>query len=185
MGLSQFHSPKTACANSILTEPVQTDRWREDGTEEYEMMGNGRERKRKIIQNKARQREKKKKKMAQHKVSFSISKESLAISVHAGTAAYHAYRCTATASTSLSTAYFSLDSNCLLWLSRGRPKRIACRICCIHKHPMARQRQDSTYCSVPFSCLSGRRKRVRVIVADGTRLNKTLRHSYCCCWQKA
>lgn len=61
MGLSKFHSPKTAYANSILTEPVQMDRWREDGTEEYEMMGNRRERKRKIIQNKAREREKKKK----------------------------------------------------------------------------------------------------------------------------
>lgn len=46
MDLSQFHSPKIAYANSILTEPVQMDRWREDGTEEYEMTGNRRERKR-------------------------------------------------------------------------------------------------------------------------------------------
>lgn len=49
--------------------------------------------------------------------------ESYHISIHAGTAAYHAYRCTITASASLSTGYFSLGWQPLMMFKQRKIKK--------------------------------------------------------------
>lgn len=122
--------------------------------------------------------------MAQHKLFIHSKRtpcktlESHHISMHAGTAAYHAYRYAVTASASLSTGCFSLGCNHLLCLTRERPNKISRRICRIHKCPMidlkAMKEQDSTYCSVPFSCLSGRKNNINTILTAGTHFSKHL-----------
>ena len=122
--------------------------------------------------------------VAQHKPFIHFKRipcktvESHHISIRAGTAAYHAYRCTITASASLSTGCFSLGQQPLIMFKQRKIKENLMQNLLHsqvpHDRSQSNERQDSTYCSVPFSCLSGRRNKVNNILTAGTHLSKHL-----------
>lgn len=86
------------------------------------------------------------------------------ISIHAETAAYHAYRSTIAASAALSTGYFSSEWQLITIFKQRKIKEnpmqnlLHLQVPCDTSQS---KEKDSTYCSAPFSCLSGRRKKVK------------------------
>lgn len=98
--------------------------------------------------------------------------ESHHISIHADTAAYHAYRSTTTASAALTTGYFSLGWQLIIRFKQRKIKENPMQNLLHLQVPCDRSQsneKDSTYCSAPFSCLSGRKKKVNIILTAGTQ----------------
>lgn len=133
--------------------------------------------------NGAKSEKKKEKRLGQwvlwHSIScLSISKGSIAKQLRVTTflsmlKQLHVYRSTITASAALSTGYCSLGWQLIMIFKQRKIKENPMQNLLHLPVPCDRSQsneKDSTYCSVPFSCLSGRRKKVNIIWVAGTQI---------------